>query len=76
MKRPRKAQKVSDKDLTRLLKLAAEVADSGVTIRLKADLVYAMCKELVELRDELFRIRVCDTVDELLDFDEILDADD
>lgn len=76
MARSRPIKNISEKDLARLLKVVARVVGTPATIRMPADLVYIMAKEISRLRDEVFRIRVCDTVDELLDIDEFFDGAD
>lgn len=73
MARSRPAKNISEKDLARLLKVVANVVGTPATIRMKADLVYVMAREISRLRDEIFRIRVCDEVDEMID--DYLDED-
>lgn len=67
MARGRKPKdRVSEQDLVRLMDTAAGAIKIPATLRLRPELVLAMTKELLQLREELFRLQVCETVDRLL----------
>jgi len=57
---------LSQSQLERLIDTAAPYAGTSVRVSLKADCVLRLTTELVSLREEIFRIYVCDTVDRMI----------
>ena len=60
-------RKLTDRFLETLLDFVEPLQDTNGRISIRASSVYSMVSELIELREELFRIRLCETVDKIID---------